>query len=918
MNWNKSLSYQIICNQLKQQGNYINQLIQKDFNPNWKEMLIAKNEILYECLNNMMFDSDKQEINENILKEIHVSLKHEPILFVNSLVGYRSVDNIGLNTDCDAFPWLVTLDEEFREKYRYLFQNCLQVKRRFHVNDYVRILVELKEKYENKRVRDLDMVLLISKYVLSNIRTLKWKPFVVGDTITCRCGYNHKWYECEIKKHKLAIEAISDKKVSKPEQNVERIYIHYKGYPHKYDKWIFVKKDTFCDCDEKCSDKNHEIQTQKVDSMAVYLPDNNGVLYPSNKMVFNDAKWLTDSPCAKKFIFVHSLLCENENITKLGMKSFRNSVVSSIKRNCMGGDLIKKQLKNDKLGEIQPNVLNDENTENEEKLSENEENNTLLVNVMMSMLEIADVLGANEFEISVDENTYSTDSVLNERFKDCQMSSLLFKFDKSLNIEQLFELHDNIKSSMELFHFQQSGILPLYHLADYFSILSDDKFIVFGPHSQYSMKSKGLSEIFTFVDDESKEPGLVEQFPHQFQPFVPFGLKDNESFPGTIIRVPLRTYASSWFTLSNIVYNEQCRMQIPLRIKDHLTSCLIFSSNVKHVIISQIKQTEHIRDVLYESNAIDTNQDDVLWRKIVTQDKLMHYLQQNNISSKYYQALKSKTPLTIISNYTIFNNKHNINGRLNAPKYANIKCSVGILQSSEVKQDDHNIDTFAEVNTCPLNRGYLFVNGCPAIKSNLPLHINGSFTLNNQCRYDLFDEKNLSKDIKDLNHYLYTDEIPRIYTEALLAMKKIQPQNLYKFWPTDWNKISLNLNILQKTFCLEASKKQLFLSSQSASYLSAKKSWFPSLEMSKNATEFVSNQCDLFIGPKYVVGQLKSEGINIKEFKPKDFRLLLHKKDCSLSDWLTNITSTGLIFDLLQFCLSDLSTDSSELPTLRG
>eukprot|EP01083_Nonionella_stella_P165464 550499_1 len=855
MNWHRdhTLNYHIVSTQWAAQGEYVNDLVQRTSINQHEDELNEKFEAYLKYLNDILLHKKHKDVAKEIL-----NIVKDVFLFVDGYCVRTS--RVAYAAECDASPFLITLNKHLANKYRCLWDKCLTIKTKFEIADYVTVLKELHDKYSNKKVNHLNTIRSIIK-ALANAD--------------------------EINKH------------------------------------------------------------------TVYVPDNNGVLCSSDQLVFNDAKWLNTELLSKQFRFVDDSF--SNDVLKLRVKSFRNQLSSSEARDCTAGWEIKR------IFDEEQKASNEE----QKAIDDVEDTDQLLLRVSLSMVEIADVLESRQFELCLDENEYPTKCLLNDGFKALQGPSLVFKFDKPLNIDSIHNLHsiDNDVSSLlngKSLQFQSSGLLPLYHLAESLLIVSQDKFIVFDPADQYVCDGarNGACRIYSHI-------GMLSHFPDQFKPFLPFGLSEDASFTGTIIRVPLRRRNGDT-ALSDLVCNPKISFVKYNKIKEHLSSCLLFGSCIENVIISTLSIGSIQREVVCESR-IDMQSMNKEKRQLRAKHDNAH--DKSGVIWTEYRPQKYKYTLSITeitkheqitSHYLICNNLGVSNSirlaitynRAHGKKARRVPhCSVAMLLSGSTTAiladgSQSESKSFDEIKKCSLdNYGYLFVNGCPLYKTDLPIHVNGHFVLQNQCRDNVLDSDTLNTTDFDWNRLLLFDCIVSAYVDGLCHVSqslssRIIANKLYELWPSVSRSLSQSQNRLchqigsKSQFLLSfysiATKQRLFMLSKNKLFLKMEEAYFPSRTMRSNITEFLSKHCDIFEVPLHVMQSLRSNAANLmKPFEPKCFRKLLDQKKSSFRDELADISkiyhssskndkTRRLILDLLTFCVSDLQPDSSVIRKLKS
>eukprot|EP01084_Bolivina_argentea_P197853 338958_1 len=118
--------------------------------------------------------------------------------------------------------------------------------------------------FDGHELKDEFKIAKDSTFCLSLQRT-----FSIGDEIDC-CDRWGKWCLAQVKQHRYPSYIMSNIELNEAQKAIadklrclQAIYVHYIGYDKKYDEWVFIENNTFCDCSTStpCDCTNHRIAT---------------------------------------------------------------------------------------------------------------------------------------------------------------------------------------------------------------------------------------------------------------------------------------------------------------------------------------------------------------------------------------------------------------------------------------------------------------------------------------------------------------------------------------------------------------------------------------------------------------------------------------------------------------------------------
>ena len=269
----------------------------------------------------------------------------------------------------------------------------------------------------------------------------------------------------------------------------------------------------------------------------VFLPDADGILRPSPELTFNDAPWMPSAGQAGTR-FVHGSV-EPELAERLGAQSLRQLL-----------------LLRDKFTDTFPCPSS---TQIQEALAGFGHES----NVLLDLLEVADVLGAKGVHFCCDRRLHPSESLLFPTLVEFQGPALcVFMPGVALTTEELCLLHQHSADRW----FKLRGRTPrfgrrfasAYALGEVSGLVSGGQMFLCDPSGRYlppgasgraaeeadtgAPTSLPVGRVYPLVPGD-----LPRRFPDQFAPFSMFGFDALSGKPldGTILRLPLRSEAQA-------------------------------------------------------------------------------------------------------------------------------------------------------------------------------------------------------------------------------------------------------------------------------------------------------------------------------------------------------------------------------------
>lgn len=309
-------------------------------------------------------------------------------------------------------------------------------------------------------------------------------------------------------------------------------------------------------------------------SQSIYLPDNQGKLALAESLINDDVPWLS----GPEYISVRAgCRLVHPNIsskvaTTLGVKSLRLSLLNkSLEQNIFA---VPSEATVESFGQA-------ESLTNRLKtiLDMYPDGNP----IFSELIQNADDAGASIVSILLDENTYSSESLLDSKMAALQGPSLVVR-NNAMFTEADFKSLAKIGQGSKLDKLATTGRFGLgfnstYHLTDTPSFVSGDHIVIFDPHCSYV---PGATTNQPGVRIRFAGSTLSATFRDQFEPFQFFGCDVTNKFPGTLFRFPLRTATqarkSEISKRSYTVDDMEANLE---QLSGQLSNMLIFLRNVR-------------------------------------------------------------------------------------------------------------------------------------------------------------------------------------------------------------------------------------------------------------------------------------------------------------------------------------------------
>ncbi|XP_077979802.1 sacsin-like [Glandiceps talaboti] len=432
------------------------------------------------------------------------------------------------------------------------------------------------------------------------------------------------------------------------------------------------------------------------------------------------------------------------------------------------------------------------------------------VSIFKELIQNADDAGATEVKFLIDwrSNRDYQRRLFSKEMQTCQGPALwaynnaVFTDDDLININRLAGA-TKLAEKNKIGRFGL-GFNSVYHLTDVPSFISRHFFVMFDPHTTH---------IPNLIKDKAKpgiklnlrnNPKVLRMYSDQFKTYTGiFGcdVMNGSDFNATLFRFPLRSEVDTKRSeISDTVYTKERMEELISKLKEHAHSLLIFTQNVKSVSVFQ--KTDDYEEPLFKTD--------------LTHIKIL-YTESEGILAGMRQILKAGTT---------FLEKVHSQKRVQPP------LSVYIAKSSSVtyrhkKQHSYDEQVWA-ISSCVSNgealqlalkdtgqRNGLVPCGSVAVKlsccvssyslmttkgeafcylplhvtTNLPVHINGGFSVDSSRR-DI--KKHVSSDLNkseevEWNEVLMQDVISKAYVclleQLLVSEVLVDNMDIYSLWP---------------------------------------------------------------------------------------------------------------------------------------
>ncbi len=545
----------------------------------------------------------------------------------------------------------------------------------------------------------------------------------------------------------------------------------------------------------------------------IYLPSSTIVMQPAENMVYDDAPWLSSSLGDKmRLRFVHDMVGETE-AQILGARSLREVLLA----NQSGMQVIPCP-----TAESLKTLLSRRTRRRKEDFAKRSKSFTQDTQVIMDLLEVAEMAGVKKVKAMIDYRSHSTESLLHPALASCQGPAILVCFQGVvLDADALIQLSipsGFYKSASSRFSGGNprlgSGLCSLYQLCDCLQVLSGNQLNLFDPTGQHLFGGGDLPDGSKKKKSKQGKPVarryalnprmMYEDFSDQFKPFFEstFGVKDcfgsgnaaKNFFKGTIFRICLRTKASS---MSNRIFEPGDLEHVVNLLLPRIPKVFLFTRSLESIDIEEFKQNgDAPRPV--SKNRLRTN----------ASVRLDHYerLSDNQDWKKSKLATLFKTWVPIRANITLEVNHIRQRG-VEVDDFVDTYMVSSILAPHGMREMATS-DVFKRLGIMPILRvaahihrsvggssspfkpeaGTLFVGLDTGIKTGLPLLINAPLFLHELNRSILLDPRD-DADVRSLFPSI------RFVEERRSSSSGTSPMSSRSVSLWDWNREALTSSI---------------------------------------------------------------------------------------------------------------------------
>ena len=299
------------------------------------------------------------------------------------------------------------------------------------------------------------------------------------------------------------------------------------------------------------------------------------------------------------------------------------------------------------------------------------------------------------------------------------------------------------------------------------SIVSSNKLVYLDPQEKIWAGQSGrlfkLSEVL-YTDNVSPFHGIAD-----------FNSGNTTYYPKTLFRFPLRTAASN---LSENVYTLEKLLELTNALKTEAKLLLIFLRSVISIEVYEIN-CNGVQTLLFQTKVTDNYLPDLTQKRssLMLKVRASHKQCQYNCSAVH----------TFIARFDVSINERSTTGITTHWLVANqVGSTIPKVLEASVKQKVFPwVGTALELESPGDGRIFCFLPMPIEASSNFPIHINGTFSLNDDRRSLKWSGVERRNDpMANWNHLLVNEVVPSCYVSLLLEAKKVMDADIfYKAWP---------------------------------------------------------------------------------------------------------------------------------------
>lgn len=348
--------------------------------------------------------------------------------------------------------------------------------------------------------------------------------------------------------------------------------------------------------------------------VTVYVPDENSILVPASKLVYNDAPWLSNTGAPTTPMSAPLTGQTRTVATTTGLK-FVHAKISTDVAERMGVRSLRRIM----LAESADSMdlgLHDA----AEAFGQHEALTTRLKNIvdmyvdgpgiLCELVQNADDAGATQVSFLLDRSEYGTSSVLSPKMADWQGPALYCRNDSVFTARDLYAISrigqdSKLEKPSAIGRFGL-GFNSVYHFTDIPGFISGGNLVMFDPHASHL---PGITPSHPGLKISFVGRGLLEQFPDQLHPYLLFGCDLRKPYPGTLFRFPLRnakTAASS--EIKQEIYSPEDVLSLFASFKSSAEEAMLFLRNVASIAVYVRDDPSHDMQLLYQVERPTTSQ----------------------------------------------------------------------------------------------------------------------------------------------------------------------------------------------------------------------------------------------------------------------------------------------------------------------